>query len=256
MRRTWNGVKAGLLRSATQRGERDVRPWMSRTLCIVTVTLMCVQAGAQVTPPSGTGSPASAATPPAASATRFPKSDAVLPTGTRENRWGPFEGRVVDAESGDAIAGAAVIVFWKKPVPELGGGHDEFYDARWAVSDTDGRFTVPRRDPPFITWGLSGAFFSCVAPGYFPYEFKPTDVPEHPGFSFLIKTRLQEGFIAIKMKKIIASTRGERLKLISGSTPNLGSIPDGRFTQIANEINAERTRLALRRILVRYGEFE
>jgi hypothetical protein len=63
---------------------------------ILAGTLLAVTAGAQVTPPSGTGSPALRATTPAASATPFAKSDAVLPTGTRENRWGPFEGRVVD----------------------------------------------------------------------------------------------------------------------------------------------------------------
>ena len=181
MRRTWNVVKMGLLRSATRGSERDVRPWMSRAVCIVTVTLMCVQVGAQVTPPGATGSPASAATP-AASATPFPKSDAVLPTGTRENKWGPFEGRVVDAESGDAIAGAAVIVHWMKAMSIFNPaifveGHDEFDDARWAVADKDGHFVVPRRDAPWFRFGTTKAYLTCVAPGYLPYEFPPTSDP-------------------------------------------------------------------------------
>jgi hypothetical protein len=86
---------------------------------------MCVQAGAQVTPPGAAGLPASAATS-AASPTPFPKSDAVLPTAKRQNRWGPFRGRVVDAATNDPIAGAAIIVFWKKPVPELAGAMMSF----------------------------------------------------------------------------------------------------------------------------------
>jgi len=146
---------------------------MLRTVCIVTVTLICAQAHAQGTPQGATESPPVPATPSAASAKEFPKSAAVLPTGKTENQWGPFEGRVVDAESGEAIAGAAVIVFWKKAVLNPVEEHLEFYDARWAVTNTDGRFTVPRRGPPLITLGIGGAFLSCVAPGYLPYEFTP-----------------------------------------------------------------------------------
>jgi len=209
---------------------------------------MCVQAGAQVTPPSGTGSSASAATPPVASATRFPKSDAVLPTGTRENRWGPFEGRVVDAESGDGIAGAAVIVFWKKPVPELAGGHDEFYDARWAVSDADGRFVVPRRDPPFITWGLSGAFLSCVAPGYLPYEFTPYYNPR------TTSARLREGQITVRMRRIPLTREQRRARLDDFAANNLSSIPNARFQMLTEQVNQQRAKMNLPPILLLYGE--
>src|SRR5262249_29218645 len=96
----------------------------------------------------------------------------------RENKWGPFEGRVVDAQSGDGILRAAVNVMWMRAVPDLVEGHDQFHDARWAVTASDGHFKVPRREPPFFRLGKSGAYLNCVAPGYFPYEFKPTDLPK------------------------------------------------------------------------------
>ena len=224
---------------------------MSRIVCMVTVTLMCVQAGAQMTPPSGSGSPALMATTPAAPATPFPKSDAILPGGGSENRWGPFEGRVVDAESGDAIAGAAIIVFWMKPVPELGGGHDEFYDARWAVSGTDGRFTVPRRDPPLMTWGLSGAYLSCVAPGYLPYEFTPYYKPR------MASARLREGALTLRLRKAPTVTREESIRRHQEFVAsNLLSVPPAKREELAREINHERGLMGMRPILILYGELK
>lgn len=133
-----------------------LRRWIVHCVCLVNASLVAAQVAVQATPSGG-------ATPRVTMS--LSRSEAVLPTGKRENQWGPFEGRVTDAESGDAIAGAAVIVFWKTAILNPVEEHYEFYDARWAVSDAQGHFTVPRRDPPFITWGIGGAYLSCVAPG-------------------------------------------------------------------------------------------
>src|SRR5262245_22135155 len=80
----------------------------------------------------------------ASTPTAMPKSDAVLPRSKEENKWGPFEGRVVDAETGAGIMGAAVIVFWRRSILNPVQSAYEFFDAHWAVTDKDGRFTVPR----------------------------------------------------------------------------------------------------------------
>jgi hypothetical protein len=158
---------------------------------------------------------------------------------------------VVDAETGDGIAGAAVIVLWKKAIPELAGGHDEFYDARWAVSDTDGRFSVPRRDPPFITWGLSGAFLSCVAPGYLPYQFTPTYDPAVEG------ARLHEGTLVLRLRKAPIVTREESIKRHQEFVAsNLLSVPSTKREDLAREINRRRSLMGMRPILILYGELE
>ena len=234
----------------------NVRQQMLRTVGIVTVTLMCMQAGAQVTPPSGTGSPASAATVPTPSATPFPKSDAVLPTGKRENRWGPFEGRVVDADTGEGIAGAAVIVHWMKAMSIFNPaifveGHDEFDDARWAVADKDGHFVVPRRDAPWFRFGTTKAYLTCVAPGYLPYEFSPASDPSAQA------ARLREGQITVRMHRIPQMTREERLsRLAELSASNLSSVPHQKLVDMARAVNAKRGSLGLAPIYLSDGELE
>jgi len=169
----------------------------------------------------------------------------------RENHWGPFEGRVVDAESGGGIAGAAVIVFWKKAVLNPVEEHLEFYDVRWAVTDTDGRFTVPRRDPPLITLGIGGAFLSCVAPGYLPYEFTPKYD------SAVQDARLREGPVTLRLRRAPAMTREERLKRHEEFVAsNLSDLPDERLGELARAVNQRRAALGLRPIRLLYGESE
>src|SRR3972149_3119809 len=67
-----------------------------------------------------------------------------------DKEWGPFRGRIADVETGEPIAGAAVLVVWYEMVPTPVQTNEKFYDAREAVSDADGRFEVPRRSPPFF----------------------------------------------------------------------------------------------------------
>lgn len=257
MRRMWNGVRAGLLGSATRGSEGDARQWISRAACIVTVTLMCVQAGAQVTPPSGTPSPALRARTLAVPATPFPKSDALLPTGTRENKWGPFEGQVVDAETGQGIAGAAIIVHWMKPMSIFNPaifveGHDEFDDARWAVADQDGHFVVPRRDAHWFRLGTTKVYLSCVAPEYLPYDFPPRYSP-----AFLDGARLREGALTLRLRKAPTVTREESIRRHDEFVAsNLLDVPSAKREDLAREINHQRGLMGMRPILILYGELE
>ncbi|OGK96537.1 MAG: hypothetical protein A3E31_04930 [Candidatus Rokubacteria bacterium RIFCSPHIGHO2_12_FULL_73_22] len=66
-------------------------------------------------------------------------------------RWGPFRGQFVDAETGKPLPGVAVLLTWWKEVPVIVQINTEFYDAREAVSDANGRFEVPRLTPPFFS---------------------------------------------------------------------------------------------------------
>ena len=59
-------------------------------------------------------------------------------------QWGPFHGQVVDAETGQPITGAHVMVLWVREPPSL---HvtERFYDAQETVTNTDGRFELARK---------------------------------------------------------------------------------------------------------------
>ena len=58
---------------------------------------------------------------------------------------GPFSGRVVDASTGQPLAGAAVVAVWRQEGPGPGHPSERLHDAVEVVADTDGYFTLPRK---------------------------------------------------------------------------------------------------------------
>ena len=81
-------------------------------------------------------------------------------------QWGPFRGRMVDAETGTPIAGAHVMVSWERDYPNPVHWTQRFYDAQETTTDSDGRFEIPRRRR-FFTVLVSEPRFGAFAPGYF-----------------------------------------------------------------------------------------
>ena len=80
-------------------------------------------------------------------------------------QWGPFRGRMVDAEGGAPIAGAHVMVTWERDRPNPVHWTQRFYDAQETVTDADGRFEIPR-ERRFFTLLVNEPRFSAFAPGY------------------------------------------------------------------------------------------
>ena len=81
------------------------------------------------------------------------------------DQWGPFHGRMVDADTGAPIAGAHFMVSWDRDRPNPVHWTQEFYDAQETVTDADGRFEIPRQ-PRFFTVLVGEPRFSAFAPGY------------------------------------------------------------------------------------------
>jgi len=177
------------------------------------------------------------------------RSEALLPSGGGENKWGPFEGRVVDAANGESIVGAAVIVFWMRAVPTVVEGHNQFYDSRWAVTSSDGRFTIPRRNPPVLRLGKSGPYLTCVAPGYLPYEF-----PRYGDRSGSPTAHLQDGGIEIRMRAIPLSRRERLARLSEFEANSTIAIPTERMQHLTAEINKRRSQMLLPPIDLASGE--
>jgi hypothetical protein len=92
---------------------------------------------------------------------------------------GPFEGRIVDAETGAPIAGAHVVVVWTHLMNYFEGGRREV-DARETVTDAQGHWQIPERSTPFWEGGLAGVRrrFYVFAPGYKIIE--PGGTPWNP----------------------------------------------------------------------------
>lgn len=55
---------------------------------------------------------------------------------------GPYEGRIVDADTGQPIEGVVVLGVWNKEIITPGGATNNFYDAMETVTDNAGNFSI------------------------------------------------------------------------------------------------------------------
>jgi hypothetical protein len=79
---------------------------------------------------------------------------------------GPFSGRVVDASTGQPLAGAAVVAVWRQEGPGPGHPTERFHDAIEVVADTDGHFTLPHRTHFTAVGSISDPYIVVYSPGY------------------------------------------------------------------------------------------
>jgi hypothetical protein len=94
---------------------------------------------------------------------------AVLASGCRygPDVRGPFQGEIVDADTGQPIEGAVVVVAWTHTSNFFQDGRHEV-DAREAVTDAQGRWEIPERPMPPWEGGIASALrrFYVFAPGH------------------------------------------------------------------------------------------
>ena len=154
-----------------------------------------------------------------------------------ENQWGPFSGRVVDAETGQPIPGAIFVVIWMRSIPTPAHAAEQFNDARVAVTDADGRFAIPPRDPPWLSFLIENPYLTCLAPGYAPGRI---DV----GF------RSSPISIALKPLSVEDRRRGK------SDASDIGMIPRERLLQLETNANDERSKLGLRPVGLASGDIE
>ena len=146
----------------------------------------------------------------------------------REN-WGPFRGQLVDVETGQPIAGAAIlVVWWEAILSPTGHPTEEFYEARESVTDAEGRFEVPRLSVPFWKLGIQAGQVSYFAPGYAPHAELVTPPDGQP---FVDPT-------VVQMRRL--TTREERVEYQGRFPP---SIPFEKMPNLLRALNEERRRL-------------
>ena len=149
--------------------------------------------------------------------------------GTAAEKWGPFRGQLVDQATGKGIPGAAVIAIWWKNEPNPIQMNRSFFDATEAVTDTDGRFEIPRyAKPPFFDFQIFLPEITYFAPGYLPVrkEMTPSD-----GEPFVVPT-------VVSMRRFDLSNRIDNLVVSIRGRP--GGVPLRKLTQFTRAINVER----------------
>ncbi len=152
-----------------------------------------------------------------------------------QEKWGPFRGQLVDVETGQPIAGAAVLVIWWKGILNPVQGAEKFYDAREAVSDAQGRFEVPRRRPPFFRLGILPPQLTYFAPGYKPVAEVVTPPDGQP---FVAPT-------VVQMRRL--KTRQE---LLEKSRARPAGVPLEKMTELTKAVNTESRMLGLDKLPV------
>lgn len=150
----------------------------------------------------------------------------------------PYNGRVIDTETKEPIAGAAVLVVYYSDIPTISGSSSAAEDAQETLTDSNGEFKVHWKISWFgfgkLTW-FPAARVNIFKPGYgfFPrHKFsKASGVNESwppPG-----------EYIVYELPKL--KTREERrLKL-----PSRPNISPNKMRDFVRLINEERLKLGL-----------
>jgi hypothetical protein len=147
---------------------------------------------------------------------------------------GPYEGRVIDADTGEPIDGVVVLGEWSTVTITPGGGVYDYYDAKETLTDKNGEFSIP---------GTGLRVMSNIAPmnvlifkaGYEHIGLGPWSGLKE-GFLLSKKIKWEGAKAIIPLKKMTMEERKERL---------IGkeSIPDHKQKLLIKELNREKREL-------------
>ena len=157
---------------------------------------------------------------------------------------GPYEGRVIDGDTGKPIEGVVVLGVWNREEPNVAGVTTTFYDATEVVTDKNGEFKIQ---------GLGLKIFSLVAPmdfvifkagyeniGYAPWESLKVD-------KFAKEKIKWEGKKAIfPIKKWSLEERRNRWRNIFGSPRPGAGVPNEKQELLRQELEKEDREIGLR----------
>lgn len=154
---------------------------------------------------------------------------------------GAYRGRVVDADTGQPLAGAAVAAVWHRQVTQLFGSVAYFYAACEVLTDANGDFVLDakrvERDAPS---SVGAPRLHIYFPGYnsIPRPFGP-DVPRHPS----VAGDFLEGSAVVELPRM--TVRKERLEVVSSLHLDA---PERQIPNLIRLVNVELARLGLRPI--------
>lgn len=145
----------------------------------------------------------------------------------------PYRGKVVDAETGEPVAGAVVIAVWDREWTGAGGRVPEFYDAREVLTDEAGDFVLDANDiETAAPYNTRWPDFRIYKPGYAFYPRYPS--PE---------TNLHKAF-----RHEVSVVRLRRARTVEERERNLSVLthaPPEKQPNLLKAISVERVGLGL-----------
>ena len=149
---------------------------------------------------------------------------------------GPYRGRVVDADTKQPLAGAAVLAVWYWEGPGLGHPREGFHDAVEVLTDANGEFVIPRKTHFIMLAEMDEPHFVIYYPGYgsFPlHNVQPTGAALDSAF---------REHTVVELPRL--NTRKEREEHASLSVVTWPP-PDEKMPNLIQLINQERRALGL-----------
>jgi hypothetical protein len=138
------------------------------------------------------------------------------------HRYGPYHGKVVDAETDAPIEGAAVYMVFTTKSPNPGGATWQYAGAAETLTDAHGEFELTYRAlvfHPFSLWEYLPTQ-QVFKPGYgmFP-KHKSTSITPEPDACCIP----EEQYVTIRLPKL--KTKEERIENLSSVSPGPFDVP-------------------------------
>jgi hypothetical protein len=150
---------------------------------------------------------------------------------------GPYRGRVIDAQTRQPLAGAAVVAVWWWEGWGPGHPSERLHDALEVVTGPDGEFLLPQK-----------TFFSLAG-----FVNEPYIVIYYPGYQDFLGGRPAEserGAREPMLVELVRPSSGERPRY--ADTPSqVGGVPDEKIPNLIRLVNQERRALGLRPVHVK-----
>jgi hypothetical protein len=146
---------------------------------------------------------------------------------------GPYEGKVIDADTGEPVEGVVILGVWYTSQFSPAGATHNYYDARETVTDKNGEFSIPGMGLRVLS-NLEPMDFLIFKSGYEYIGIGPWESLKKAKF---LKEKIKwEGDKAIiPLRKL---TVAERRKQGSPDFPS--EITEGKMKWMLEEINKDR----------------
>ena len=148
---------------------------------------------------------------------------------------GQLRGRVVDADTGQPLVGAAVVAAWFLEQPLAVHGTATAYDVLEVLTDDKGEFVVPRQTHVALVGSVDEPRITIYMPGYGPY----------PGFQRAPKGEaMRTAFQELTVVELVrAMTREKRLEYLDWAW--VSGVSEETIPNFSRLINGERQLLGL-----------
>lgn len=143
---------------------------------------------------------------------------------------GPYEGKIVDADTGNPIEGVVVLGVWYKETPTVAGAVSSYYEARETVTNKNGDFNIPGMGLKILS-NVAVMDFLIFKAGY---EYKGLWSWEALKKDSGLKVKWEDKKAIIPLRKLTLEERK------SPPYPPTEAVKGNRARLLENEINKDR----------------